>query len=334
MNSPSTPARRALAAFLLALTAGVVLTACGGARNAASTGSRGAVVSMIVTGNADEAATNELAVAQYLLVSRCMSAHGFHTLAPATPPPSPEQRVSPLLSNGGDIVTVPSEAAAIREAQEWGYGITARRDQGHQVGSQSGTSTFRSTPPAKKASQATGYTVALTGHGVNRIFTVPGIAQHTYPTEGCSAKGLGQLYGSPLLAVQATYLPEDLNLAVTHQVLVQPEFHEAAARWSACLAKGTGLRARSPYEVTDSLLTGIESHSGPATPAERAFESRVAVADTRCQYSTGLVRTAAALRRHFAESLSGPYEGLLVTLLEVRARASRNAESVLSQAGR
>jgi hypothetical protein len=323
--------------LVVLLFTGLVLSACGGAGGAGSAASANDVVSLIVGANGNPGA-NEIQDASILLTGRCMRGNGFTYVGLPPSPPSWIGRVSPLLGGRG-IPSVPSESAALRAAGELGYGIAISREYtlAHQV--QPGQfATFRSGASPRALQQSPrekAYQAALQGpKGENGTFTVAGIAQHTYDTEGCGAEAQRILYGSPLLSVEAGYLPEDLNLAVTHDLLADSSFIDATRRWSACLAQATGRQAREPYNVSNELLASEENGSGPVTPAQRSYEVKVAVADTRCQYNSGFVQTSVALRRKFASQLSGPYEGLLLTLVEARARASRKAEEVLAEAGR
>ncbi|MHB1834345.1 MAG: hypothetical protein ACYCXW_05210 [Solirubrobacteraceae bacterium] len=221
-------------------------------------------------------------------------------------------------------------------AQELGFGIAARRE--HPIGNAAGGTYVKSPHGIKQpklSPHEMAYRMALAGpKGDNGRFTVAGVAQHGYTTEGCLAEASRALYGSRLLAVQAGYLPEDLNLVVAHDVRSDPSFITATRRWSACMEQATGGRSSEPYNVANELLAHEARANGPVSPVERAQEVRVAVADARCQYRSGLIRTSVALRRRFAAHLAGPYEGLLVSILEARARASRKAQAILASAGR
>lgn len=316
--------------------AGLVLAACGSTRDTSTGASVDNVINLVVRGNADVAMGNEVASAQYLLTARCMSEHGFKMAVPPSPPSSSQQRVPIVLSEGEALTVVPPESATLRLAAEEGFGIATRRSKPSPI--RTGyTRAFRTSAPStrKLSPTQTAYRTALVGPGGSTAtFTVAGIAQHTYPTKGCGADAYAALYGSPLLAIEANYLPEDLNLAVTHNVDVNPAFIAATKRWSACMATATGQTVSEPYNVPNELLAAEESGSSPLTPRQRAQEEKVAVADARCQYHSRLVQTSVELRRRFATQLSGPYEGLLLTIIEARSRASRKAQAVLVAAGR
>lgn len=316
------------------LAVGGLLAGCGGSSGKSSAHSQ-EVVSLIVASHADPLGEAEVQDAYIVLVGECMHHKGFSYISPPPLPQKSQIDFSPVLDSGG-VASVPPEAGVLRAAQELGFGIAERRE--HPLGG-AGTQTHVESPagikqpklsPRQKASEA-----ALAGpKGQNRTFTVAGIAQHTYSSEGCGAEAYGTLYGSPLLAVEAGYLPEDLNLVVTHDVHSDPSFLAASRRWSSCMEEATGGRAREPYNVANELLSHEESATGPVGAAERAREVKVATADVRCQYSSGLVRTSVALRRKFAAHLAGSYEGLLVSILEARARASHKAQAILAAAGR
>jgi hypothetical protein len=321
------------------VSVGLLLAGCATAGKGSAV-SRNQTVSMIVAG-AGATSQAEIASASTLLASKCMRAKGFSY---ATPPPaepqSPRSTLSPLL-HSGELAYVPPETAALNAAREGGFGLAAARERATAARTATGQApafaagSSSSTAPYHPSPHEKAYEVALNGpKGQNGSFTVAGIAQHTYTTEGCLANAYKTLYGSPLLAVEASYLPEDLNLVVTHDLYSNPSYVDAARQWSDCMARNTSHRPSDPYKIGSELLAGEEGGTGPVTAAERAYEVKVALADTRCQYSSGFLKTSVALRRRFATQLSGPYEGLLLTLVEARARASRKAEAVLAAAGR
>lgn len=314
---------------------GLALSACGSAGNASSAASTNDVLNLIIGGNHLSVGVTEVNNADYLLTAKCMSSKGFTMPPLPSSPPRWQVDVSPVL-NGGEVASAPSESAALQVAKELGYGIALRREEApHDIGrgkvvtSRSGAQSYH------PSTSEVAYQRAYVGpKGQNGRFTVAGIAQHKYPTEGCAAEAYKTLYGSTLLAVETGYLPEDLNLAVTHEAYADPSFIAATNRWSACLARATGHQASEPYNVPNELLASETKGSGPVTPAERAYEVKIALADARCQYSSGFIQTSVALRRKYAAHLSGPYEGLLLTIVEARAQASRKAQAVLAAAGR
>jgi hypothetical protein len=295
------------------------------------------VVSLVAGGSPGTVEESEIAAAEYLLTSNCMRRKGFFLPAPSPPAPSAEQEGPRLFYDGGALASVPPEASSLRAARELGFGIARRRDrtQGGHVSGES-VQVFRTGSQVRKARpRDVAYHLAMEGpDNTVGTFTVAGIAQHTYPKSGCGASGLSGLYGSPLLAVEASYLPEDLGLVVNRDVLSDPRFVETANRWAACFAVATSRHVSSPYAVVTTLLEGEQGGAGPVAPQMREYEVRLAVADARCQYSTGFVRTVVALRRSYAAQSSTPYEGLLLDIVEARARASHKAQAVLSAAGR
>ncbi|MHB1539015.1 MAG: hypothetical protein ACYCUM_11150 [Solirubrobacteraceae bacterium] len=327
--------QRFVAAGLLLVGTGAVLSACGGAGGTGGAKSASSIVSLIVAGNVT--AQGEVAAADVVLTGECMRRRGFTF---ATVPPKAAvavERVSPLLSRG-TVAAVPSEASALSAARSYGFGVAAVHSSpvASSGGAEYATSGSGVAGHSKVSPRERTYEDALDGpKGQNGRFTVAGIAQHIYSTEGCAAQAERDLYGSPLLAVQASYLPEDLNLAVAHDVATNQSYLTTARRWSRCLAGATGRQVGAePYNVANELLATEERQSGPLTTQQRSYEVEVAEDDIRCQYSSGFISTSVALRRRFATHLDGPYEGLLLTILEARARADRKAQSVLAAAGR
>ncbi len=322
-----------ISATILAVLA---LSACGSTDSA----SRAPVASDVVNLVAAESvspAEQEVVRAQSVLVSKCMSAKGFATPVLPVSPVNLGAQVSPLLAHGGTVVSVPSEPSAIRAAREFGFGIAESlqvAERQRQVSAATPATGSSSNDPERYSSaDKPGYTAALEGpSGQNGTFTVPGIARHGYPTKGCVANAASTLYGNALLWVEATYLPEDLNLVVTQNVHTNPEFISASKRWASCFAKATARQVQSPDLVVTSLVRPPAGQRPVAPP--HAVESALAVADTHCQYSSGFVQRSVALRRKYATEQAGPYEGLLLTLVEARSLARRKAEAVLAAAGR
>ncbi len=318
-----------------AVASGAVLSACGGGSTTLSSHSQ-EVVSLIVASHADPAGEAEVQDAEILLTGNCMRGKGFSYVSPPPLPQRSQTGISPLLSSQ-EAASVPPEASTLRAAQELGFGIASRREHppgealdGTHVHVESPAGTKQPTPsPHQRA-----YEAALSGKGRTGRFTVAGIAEHSYTTEGCLAEASRTLYGSRLLAVQAGYLPEDLDLAVTHDVRGDPSFISASRRWSTCMHEATGDRVSEPYNVPNEMLFHEENATGPVSAAERAQEVKVAMADAHCQYKSDLAQTSVALQQRFAARIAGPYEGLLVSILEARARASHKAQAVLAAAGR
>lgn len=321
------------AAALSAITlVGLVLSACGGTGSAGRAPVAAAV--NLVAAESVSPAEQEVVRAQNILVSKCMSAKGFTTPALPIPPANVGAQVSPLLAHGGAVASVPPESSAIRVAREFGFGIAESLQFAERQG-QVSAATPASTSNAGRDSSANkpGYATALEGpSGQNGTFTVPGIARHGYPSKGCVASAAAALYGSALLWVEATYLPEDLNLVVTQDVHTNPAFISASKRWANCFAQATTRQVQTPDLVVTSLVRPPAGQRPVAPP--HAVESTLAVADTRCQYSSGFVQTSVALRRKYADEQAGPYEGLLLTLVEARSLARRKAEAVLAATGR
>ncbi|MHB1834342.1 MAG: hypothetical protein ACYCXW_05195 [Solirubrobacteraceae bacterium] len=292
-------------------------------------------MSLIVASHADVVGEAEIQDAEIVVTGNCMRRKGFSYVSPPPLPQRSQVGVSPLLSSE-EVAALPPEAAVLKAAQELGFGIAARRE--HPIGNAAGGTYVKSPHGIKQpklSPRERAYRAALEGpKGQKGHFTVAGIAQVGFTTEGCGAESFRALYGSPLLAVQADYLPEDLNLVVTHDVRSDPSFIAASRRWSGCMEKATGARATEPDNVPNQLLASEVRATGPVSAAERAQEVKVAIADAHCQYSSGLAQTSVALRRRFAAHLAGPYEGLLVSILQARARASRKAQSILAGAGR
>jgi hypothetical protein len=170
------------------------------------------------------------------------------------------------------------------------------------------------------------YRAALVGAtGQDGTFVVKGIAEHTYPTEGCVAAADRELYGSDALAVKAEYLPEDLDLVVRQDVGTSPLYLAASKRWSACMSRVMSPPPAEPYALPGEAR---ERHGSVPTLGHR-YERRIAARDVRCQYLSGFIETAVALRHSYALRVAQPYREALATVLMVTHRAMARAQRTI-----
>ncbi len=295
------------------------LAACGSSHNNHATVSS-QVISLVVAGNALPGPTMR-ADARGVLIGRCMRGEGFPF--PALPPSIVPSQVLPLLLNGA-VASVPSESTAIDAARRFGFGLGTSG----QVPAQ--TSVIRQSASAQQPNEKAFLTALLGADGHDGSFKVAGIAEHTYPTQGCVATADRTLYGSPTLAMEAVYLPEDLDLEVGHDVYSDHAYRDATRRWSTCFMARTARKTNEPYAVAGELWDYAQKAAMPA-PAMRAYERSVAVADVECQYNVGFISTAVRLRRQYATTVARDYAGLLTTLVGVRATATKKAGALLGE---
>lgn len=317
---------------LLIVTA-VILSGCGSARPSSDPATASDVVSFVVAPHA-VALEAEIQSARASLVSGCMHRKGFHEgqFVPTLPPTSHLEARDSLIENG-EIAVLPSEAAAVRLANALGFGLANRQAHLHRsLDAHSGAGRKERTAPNHSSSHERAYRIALEGpNGQDGRFIVSGIAEHTYTTQGCVAEAGAALFGSQPLSVKATYLAEDLNLAVTRHLYATAAFAHAARRWSECMFAATGRAPAEPYNVPAEYLGNEINGAGPVSASERAYEVKIAVDDTRCQYHSGFAERSLALRRSFAAQVALPYTSMLETVLKARKQAGITARRILTR---
>lgn len=303
-----------LAALLLAA---ILLTISGcGETTSQATVSNGRIAKLIIAGNAGPAQA-EIAAARTVLTRRCMEAQGLRLPAAYATKAAPNR--SAILETG-EFAAVPPESVALNHAIQTGFEMHASPGLG-----QAHDRKVALHPPSPLDRH---FWAALLGpQGLNGTFVVKGIAKHSYPTEGCIAEADNQLFGSGALAMRAEYLPEDLDLAVGHDVEANPRYLAALRRWSSCMA-AVSPPAGGPYALAGELFTHHER--GRGRRRGRAYERTVAVRDIRCQYSSGFINTAVALKRRDALRAAAPYQRALATVLATRRHAAAIAKRLVS----
>lgn len=308
---------------------GPALFACGSTRSGSSTSSP-EVIAIVAQGGNPTPSTDEIAVASGRLVRRCMAVNGY--AMPTGRKTVPRwATIKSVLTEPFGITSVPSEAISLRSAREVGFGISLRRkdERGEREG-------FRHERRGTANQYPSGaYLTALEGaDGQDRTFTVAGVAEHTYTSSGCVGSAERDLFGSAELSVEASYLPEDLDLEVERQTKRSPIYMAAAERYLSCLRSITGQSVSEPNNVPNELLKPETSGAGPMTAEEIRLERMVAGLDVRCMYSSGYVQAIVQLTNKYASLFSAPYEKLLLAIIKARARAAVRARAVLVAAGR
>ncbi|MGN6276682.1 MAG: hypothetical protein ACTHNP_12250 [Solirubrobacterales bacterium] len=292
--------------------AAMLLSGCNAGESSGATAPGNAIVKLIVAGNADPS-RYEIGTARERLIRRCMRAKGFGLAVSNRSRPLP---AAALILGTGEFTSVPPESAALGFALRTGFGNQALSEPGNRNAGRR--------PPSSKSRR---YSAALVGpKGQDGTYLVKGIAEHTYPTEGCVAEADRDLYGSDARAIRAEYLPEDLDLVVRQEVGRNPLYLAASKRWSACMAKVMSPPPVEPYALPGEL-PGRET-GGSEQMQTHAYERTIAVRDARCQYRSGFIKVAVELRRHYALLVAQPYREALATVLAATHRAVERAESL------
>jgi RNA polymerase sigma factor (sigma-70 family) len=107
------------------------------------------------------------------------------------------------------------------------------------------------------------------------------------------------------------------------QRLSAPDSAHAAAAWSRCMRKTTG----HAWPDENALITAITGPNGDSTgPSARSM----AIADTKCAYSTGQAQAFAAAFRQAATNLPTTIQTQLRYLLARRAAWINKAQHILA----
>lgn len=307
----------------VAISLGIIaLVLCAVGRAAAADGRLPSRVVAFVTGsmtNASYYRWQPINKAEVRLRDGCMRRKGFvmpETVAPALIP------ISALLQTE-DAVSVPPKARELSAAKRYGFGITAYVEAERAL--------RRATPPPP-ITPAEEEALEGSPDAPEGRFLVKGIAEHTYRTTGCGPESYTALYGSPRIAAEAGYYPEDLELYISrHEQRVS--LGDAVRRWSACFNKGRrSLRAASPTALRAALATRELSARNMSIAVLSAQERPIAVADLRCLYSSGYVEAEAHRARPIVERVLRPYVDLLERLMRVDAHAMSVARSIIAHA--
>jgi hypothetical protein len=121
-----------------------------------------------------------------------------------------------------------------------------------------------------------------------------GASSATVPAGGCVAAARRRLGGTLQAWARIDYVPQLLADRTLHAATAAPGYTAVLARWQACMRQ-----SGHPYDAPEAAVAALrrEHAGGAAGPAFHRRETDVAVADGRCQVSTGLPATLLRLRR-------------------------------------
>lgn len=150
------------------------------------------------------------------------------------------------------------------------------------------------------AEQAT-YVKALRGDPSDRAgLQLSDGKQITFPRHGCEAQARERLYGSVLAAAQVDYVTQVTNISLTAKVKQDPEYVDALAQWSTCMAVQS-YRFGAPEDATKYLTTRYLNEG--ATPTVRDTEIAIALRDSVCAEQVKLPVVELSLRRMYLNQL-------------------------------
>jgi hypothetical protein len=263
--------------------------------------------------------------AEQILDQRCMRARGFQYLI-GTPPSSsggdfPEQSYIP------GVGAARTEALAVAQRRQTGYHLFTGYAPRSSGSIPPNDLYVRSLSPAEQAR----YSRALFGPPTQmKTLHTPTGGTYTYPTGGCVAQGQRRLYGSPDAAQNVLVMPGYLLSKLGDETVVDPAVVAKNDDWSRCVSKATGQSFKTPKDIIERLQREYTAQ-GPSQEV-RSREIAYAVADTRCQFRTGLAATYAKVFRRRADHLAKPTRRLLLRSLEVEHTATRRAQRIISEA--
>jgi len=225
-----------------------------------------------------------LSRAERELIRRCMGRQGLRY---------PVDRAGFLRQSDED------RALNMNERRRHGYGLFAEYSTGPAPGSggEAAPANVTAPPPAERAA----YLHALRGSaGDVRAMQLPGGGEIVFSRVGCEAESRQRLYRSLARWAQVRYVPQRLNLSVTHRVQGDPALAAAMRRWAECMV-GHGYRYSSPGDASARLRAEYQE-VGP-TAAMRRREIDIALADGRCASHGHIPSTVLTLKKRYANLL-------------------------------
>jgi hypothetical protein len=221
-----------------------------------------------------------------------------------------------------------TEALAVAERRQTGYHLYQAYAPASSQSVPPNDLYVRSLSPAQQAR----YSRALFGPQTqHKTLHLPSGGTYTYPTAGCVAKGQTELYGSPEAAQKVIVLTGDLVVQLGNATTSDPAVVAKSRAWSRCVSAATGIHFAKPHDIIARLQREYAAQPGNAL-AVRKHEIAYAVADTRCQFQTGLASVYARAFRQNADQLAGPTRRLLLQTLVTERGATQRAERIVSEA--
>jgi hypothetical protein len=265
--------------------------------------------------------------AEQILDQRCMQARGFRYY---TGGPSAS-------SQNGDTADQHSYLPGVGPTRTEALAVAERRQTGYHLYGAYAKQAPRNIPindqyvRSLSVTQQARYARALFGSQTKmKTIHTPTGGTYTYPTSGCVARGQAQLYGSVDAAQNVLTLPGYLLAKLGQETAADPAVVAKNDDWSRCVSRATGVSFKTPHDIIERLQREYTAQG--ATQTVRRQEITYAVADTRCQFRTGLAAVYAKVFRRRADQLAGPTRRLLLQTFEVEHQATARAQRILSSA--
>jgi hypothetical protein len=265
--------------------------------------------------------------AEQILDQRCMQARGFRYFTGGLSASSQNGDTADDHSYVPGVGPTRTEALAVAQRRQTGYHLYEAYAKQAPSNIPVNDQYVRSLSAAEQAR----YQRALFGSQTKmKTIHTPTGGTYTYPTSGCVAHGQAQLYGSVDAAQNVLTLPGYLLAKLGQDTAADSAVVAKNDDWSHCVSRATGVSFGSPHDIIQRLQREYTAQG--ATQAVRNQEISYAVADTRCQFRTGLAAVYGKVFRRRADQLAGSTRRLLLQSFEVEHRATARAQQILASA--
>lgn len=295
----------------VATCAGVVLPGCAGGISASAPGPKlvaaasqapppvaqtrlsGRELAFVVRADLPPRQSLSIFRAQERIAQQCMASKGFRYPVEQHPVSDP---IPPTTFRPTPSGRAPSESALLAYREAHGF-TTATKHSQPTVGA---TETYvNSLPPARR-----------------RLW----LRAWAGSPNDCSSHGVRVLFGSVAQQQADITAINDAYNFIINFIQTSPNVQAATQRWSSCLATATGRTwTNEPAAITAALATRRGNGGEPSSA-----EVMIAVADTRCAYSTGQAST-------YAQAVRDGAGAAPLGLMRSVAQAYRNYLAALSR---
>ncbi|MFH9426573.1 hypothetical protein [Streptomyces sp. NPDC017529] len=244
--------------------------------------------------------------AEQVLLKRCMERQGFKYWIPRRDL-VPDERDFPYVIDD------------VRWAKKHGYGAELRRLSDEARRTDPNQKYFQSLSGPQ---QAAALRAAHGDENASIRVTAPDGAVLGRSTRGCQAEAERRLYGDLRTWFQAKVTTDTLAEMRRSKVQADSRFAAAARTWATCM-RAAGYRYASPTQLRQtSPYLKDQKVDGP--------EIRLAVAEARCAFNSGLSQTAQRLAHSYDSALRRQHQSEVSTALRRRLAALPLARDVIS----
>lgn len=300
---------------LLIGLAGLLLTGCGADRSGADrldSALDQTALDLLTRAGGYSYAQYVLSVAEQQLIKACMAESGYPYLV--DPPTEP-------------IGTDEDRALQLAERRRTGYGLYAKYFTTRES-SQEQTNLPANDQYVRQLSEPeqTRYMSSLEGSTQDqRAIRLTNGSTVTFAAGGCQGKSYQILYGDAVTWAKVTYVPQALNVVLTHLLVKDPRYESTIQQWASCMSQ-RGHQASSPDDAQTQLKDAYQ-REGPY-PQLHQHEIDVAVADAECAATVHLPSLILSLKRELAQALPAGDRQDLVSVAKAWAIAMTKAQEI------